>query len=183
MGVQLAEIICGSCLSNLDVKSEFLCYLQFFFLCYRYESFVITKSYHLGGLFVIIKLNSLQALTQQKEVGFCQQPLSFIILLKSFNPSNKYFFCLFYHYTVVQKYPESIYKPWEKFISPNIIYIVSLTLGLQYKLITESQCCYWREMAAPQGNSFQFMRVPHLFQSHSPVKCLPISADYYKLAD
>lgn len=89
---------CRDNLWKLFIKSwseVWISLLSFIFcLYYQYESFVITKSYHLGGLFVNIRLNSLQALTQQ-EVGFCNSHLASYcfsdLLIPAINISFAYF--------------------------------------------------------------------------------------------
>lgn len=124
---------CRDNLRKLFIKSwceVWISMLSFIFcLCYQYESFFITKSYHLGGLFVNIRLNSLQALTQQKEVGFCNSHLASYcfsdLLIPTINIAFAYFIItLFYRNT------QWVLTNHGRNLSHLILFILSLTLGL-----------------------------------------------------
>lgn len=128
-GLQHAELISRSCLSNLDMKAVILSlvFLKLSFILYVIDIKVLLPLILANERTVC--WNWTKFLTQQKAVGFCQKALSSVLLLWSLHPSKReYFFSFYSSIGLFCRNSQSVFRNSARvFISPNITFILSLT--------------------------------------------------------
>lgn len=128
-GLQHAELISRSCLSNLATKAVILSlvFLNLSFILYLINIKVLLPLILANERTVCWNWTKFFTLLQ-KAVGLCQKVLSSILLLWSLHPSRReYFFSFYFSIGLFCINSQSVFTNSARvFISPNITYILSL---------------------------------------------------------